>query len=379
MIWTVVNIFVGIGLLSKPYATAQGGWVSLLGLTVACAWAYYSAVYLVYCMHKLKCYSYPDLGRRIIGSPNLVLFGVFLESGSALMVMFLFLWKNLLLVVNRSFEDIVLACFVACLPLCLDINVKDVEWVSIIGCVGNVTVILTILGAMFFEPVQPTRLVNDNVCMSLGIYIVALGGHTALPQIFKAVRRYEPMVKMLRVSFFLIWVVYFFTASAGYLTFGDSVDIIVTTNLNAVLNKYAMYIFICIVSVKTYTSIVFIFNVFVETPTRNTEWKRTVRFITLVGFYAITYLCRDYLNYIETLTGSICIMFTSFLLPSILYAVMINKNLPFLIPLIINERPLCYSKKEKIAAVAMVVLAVVASICLVVLNVIDFAASIKSE
>ena len=64
-----VNIFMGIGLLSMPFAMRQGGWVGMLALAIATAVFCISGKLIVRNFEKMPldvAHTYPALGELII-------------------------------------------------------------------------------------------------------------------------------------------------------------------------------------------------------------------------------------------------------------------------------------------------------------------------
>ena len=55
-VYNVLNVYVGLGLLSKPYAVAEGGWCSVFALAVLCATANVTGKLIVRGFAKLPDY-----------------------------------------------------------------------------------------------------------------------------------------------------------------------------------------------------------------------------------------------------------------------------------------------------------------------------------
>merc|ERR1719397_328787 len=73
--WTVLNIFVGLGLLSKPYSLAKGGWVSIPILAFLTWIANICGKLLVKCYDTPKCRtstSYADVVDHVLGYPGAI-------------------------------------------------------------------------------------------------------------------------------------------------------------------------------------------------------------------------------------------------------------------------------------------------------------------
>jgi solute carrier family 32 (vesicular inhibitory amino acid transporter) len=100
-VFSVINIYVGLGLLSKPYAVAQGGWISFIALALLCLIANVTGKLIVRGFAKLPRgqQSYAHLGRKAFGPMGwwLVHAVVTLELCGAIVVLLIFVWKNALL------------------------------------------------------------------------------------------------------------------------------------------------------------------------------------------------------------------------------------------------------------------------------------------
>jgi len=79
--WTVLNLYVGLGLLSKPYAIAKGGWISVIILAFVTVVANTSAKQLVGCFKTPRCKlarSYAEVVEDVLGVKGAAVLTVFL-------------------------------------------------------------------------------------------------------------------------------------------------------------------------------------------------------------------------------------------------------------------------------------------------------------
>jgi len=79
--WTVLNLYVGLGLLSKPYAIAKGGWISVIILAFVTVVANSSAKQLMGCFKTPRCMqarSYAEVVEDVLGVKGAVVLTVFL-------------------------------------------------------------------------------------------------------------------------------------------------------------------------------------------------------------------------------------------------------------------------------------------------------------
>lgn len=99
--FNVLNMFVGLGLMSKPYALAQAGWVSLPMLGVLCVAACYAGKIIVRTTEQAVKGGRPSftaLARLALGPTGewMVVMLVFMEFFGGVCLNLLSIWKNVL-------------------------------------------------------------------------------------------------------------------------------------------------------------------------------------------------------------------------------------------------------------------------------------------
>lgn len=153
-VFNVLNIYVGLGLLSKPYAIARGGWLSLVALALLCAVANVTGKLIVRGFAKLSQneeQSYAQLGERSFGPAGrwFVLIVVSLEFFGALMVVLIFVWKNALLLAPWYLPDAIISEFSVAVITTLwatpTVWALDFGSMAAIGFVGVVASVLIVL------------------------------------------------------------------------------------------------------------------------------------------------------------------------------------------------------------------------------------------
>ena len=91
-----------------------------------------------------------------------------------------------------------------------------------------------------------------GLSISTGIYIISLGGHIAIPTIYRNMKNKENIHYVLKTSFFLIWMIYIGMAICGYLFFGKDVSVIVTKDIQSHAPSYYFIGMVSLILFKLY-------------------------------------------------------------------------------------------------------------------------------
>ena len=242
--FNVVNLYVGMGLLSKPYALARGGWASLAGLFLLCAISLYTGKVIVRCFGCMEQDhpTYPELGYAAFGRAgrNFISLMIFLEFFGATCIVLLFLWQNIMLLLPDTaavelWQVAVLVCAVA-LPTVWMLRFSDLAFLGLLGFVASAFIACVIVGVLLSDTgriaeQQYSTVDAAGMPVSLGIFMVSLAGHACLPSIYAQMRNPEDFDTMLDYSFAVMLTVYTTIAVAGYLSFGGDAAVLVTDNL----------------------------------------------------------------------------------------------------------------------------------------------------
>lgn len=108
-VYNVVNVYVGVGLLSLPYAFSQDPGLALFVLALICVVANLTGKLIVLGFAKLPLgkRTYANLGEKTFGTFGkwFVQSVVTLEFGGALVVVIIFVWDNVLLLIGLAYPD----------------------------------------------------------------------------------------------------------------------------------------------------------------------------------------------------------------------------------------------------------------------------------
>jgi len=172
--------------------------------------------------------------------------------------------------------------------------------------------------------------VGPDLPLSMGVFMISLGGHAALPKVYREMSKPDEFNSMLDVCFLIMFIIYTTTGVVGYLIYGAASNIIITTNLiqnpGGILPKIAAGFIIS----KNYLALSPIVAVLCNISevmmgiedARLTQ--RIYRSFVFLGASGLSYLASDALPFLESFTGAFGTMLTSFILPPILFAVSSN-------------------------------------------------------
>eukprot|EP00940_MAST-03C_sp_MAST-3C-sp2_P000525 g525.t1 len=291
--YTVVNTFVGLGLLSKPYAVMEGGLISIVYLAIICFVANYSGKIIIQCFKHPKASNadYPSLGKAAFGSKGLwaVRFFIILEFLGSCVTCLVLLMRNAYLIVRKiewfgdmtednrpQYKLFLLLAILCCVtPTVWMLNFSDLWFLSLLGLICSCMVSLTVIACFVKAEVEEEATAfddlsitggSDDTMVCLGIYILSMAGHAALPGVYTQMREPEKFNTMLDWSFLAIFVVYAAVALAGYATFGSDAKVVVTDNLHDWPGGAAFYLTTCFVCLQIWSCISGCVQILCEIP-----------------------------------------------------------------------------------------------------------------
>ncbi|CAL4962802.1 unnamed protein product [Urochloa decumbens] len=246
----LTNAVSGIGVLSMPYAVAQGGWASLALFALVGALCYYTGTLIERCMRADPdaIRSYPDIGEFAFGPGCRRTIALFMYVELYLVaISFLVLEGDNLHKLFPGAAVELLGCrlegkqlFIALaaavvLPTTWLKNLGVLAYVSAVGLVASAALTASLVWAGVaetgFHRSSTTLLNPSGIPTSLGLYFVCFTGHAVFPTIYSSMRNNRHFSKVLLVSSVLCSLNYGLTAVLGYMIYGDGVESQVTLNL----------------------------------------------------------------------------------------------------------------------------------------------------
>ena len=347
--FTVINLFLGLCLLSYPYAIQSGSLISIIPFIFICFALCYTGKLIVRCFNTLSNdieHSYPMVGFYSFSNFGyfLISFGIIAELFGALCTNTIFLWTNLsflLLPFGLSLDEIILIASLVSLPTCWMLNFNELTINSFLGCICKIFTAIVVFITFFYNLDNVKYNINNNneikifptsiqsFCISIGIYIMSFSGHPCLPGIYRAMKNPKKFEKMLDCCFIIMCICYILISIFGYLTFGKNTNIIITGNL---LNQniYLSKTLIILVIAGCYFQVSPLIAVMAEIPennlfklnqkTNSSKFKiRIFRTILFLFICFASYICMDKLALLEAITGSLCTMIVSVICPALFY------------------------------------------------------------
>ncbi|XP_039146326.1 amino acid transporter AVT1I-like [Dioscorea cayenensis subsp. rotundata] len=256
-----LNALSGVGILSIPYALAEGGWLSLILLLMIAIICCYTGLLLQRCTDaNPSVRTYPDIGGLAFGYKGRVVVSVFMYVEIFLVAIgFLILEGDNLdnlfpgmsleigdfRIAGKQFFVVLIALVI--LPTTWLKNLGVLAYVSAGGVLASIIIVFSVLWAATFDGVgfhQRGRPLNvAGLPTSLGLYAFCYCGHAVFPTISNSMRNKAQYPKVLVLCFVLCTINYASMAVLGYLMYGNEVKSQVTLNLplGHLSSKIAIY------------------------------------------------------------------------------------------------------------------------------------------
>uniref|UniRef100_A0A7S1CBQ8 Amino acid transporter transmembrane domain-containing protein n=1 Tax=Bicosoecida sp. CB-2014 TaxID=1486930 RepID=A0A7S1CBQ8_9STRA len=341
-----VNVFIGLGLLSTPYALALTGWAGLAGLVVGILACFYSGSIIVRAFVRasevsggsyLIC-AYPTIGGIAFGRVGELVVAAFvlLEFLGAEAMCVNFLWSNLhVLRPDWGVRSIALGATLALLPTVWIRAFSRLSFVSLLGFGASLgcTLLVAITCAAESSEAAPSVSPAAQLPMfttiakfltGLGIITTSLGGQAALPVLYEQMRDRRRYKAMLGGAFATITAVYAVMGVSGYMLYGEGVGVLVTSSLATAPGGIASELatgFVVAGTFCTVAPITAVLSKMIEERLRieNGVGVRGLRTGVLLTAAALAWATRDTLGNLESLVGAIGSLMTSLILPSCLF------------------------------------------------------------
>eukprot|EP01083_Nonionella_stella_P211529 764737_1 len=159
----ILNLFVGLGLLSQPYAIKTGGIISLIWLLIITMIASYTGKILVRCFKNMpsEMKSYPDIGFSAFNTFGIGTIGryfariaILCDVGLALSIFIVITWQNLIYLSEINLEYnyvIIILVSIAIVPTVLLLTWNDLAFISLIGVIAAIFLCIVIIINFFIN------------------------------------------------------------------------------------------------------------------------------------------------------------------------------------------------------------------------------------
>ncbi|KAG0477916.1 hypothetical protein HPP92_012635 [Vanilla planifolia] len=335
-----VNALSGFGILSIPYAMAEGGWLSLLLLFFLAAVCFYTGLLLQRCMDSNSLVrTYPDIGELAFGYKGrmLVAFFMYLElyfvaieflvlEGDNLYKLFPKAEFHLAGIRFGGKQGFVILSALVILPTTWLKNLGGLAFLSAGGVLASMILVVSVLwvgtvdGIGFHE--RGTLIRWRGIPTAFSLFAFCYSGHSVFPSLYSSMKDRSKFSTVLIFCFVLCTITNGVMAVIGYLMFGEASKSQVTLNLPVGRMSSKIAIYTTLISPLTKYALIVV-------PIVNSiEEKLHVsknRFISILIRSAVLFstvivaLAVPFFGYVVALTGSFLSCTATMLLPSACY------------------------------------------------------------
>nr|CCA14050.1 Amino Acid/Auxin Permease (AAAP) Family putative [Albugo laibachii Nc14] len=246
-VFNSVNVLLGVGILSGPFALRSSGMLAGGVLFIFFAGVTnYTGKLLGKCLgYQAGMQTYPDIGQAAFGMYGRVFISVvfFTELFTATAMFYILMGDTLAALVPSIAESkMTIICYLIVLPTTWTRHLSLLSYFSIIGILSSIFCLYTILyvglttdngevGSLT-EP-QPVQWIasNDRVPLSIGLTMVAFGGHSVFPSICSSMKRREEFPRVLNIAYSIVAIIYGAVELCGYFMYGEMTKKEITLNL----------------------------------------------------------------------------------------------------------------------------------------------------
>lgn len=359
--FNLVNVYMGIGLLSMPYAMRLSGWSGLATLAIAAAVFCASGKLIVKSFERLPDgpKSYARLGFAALGTTGKTLVLVFatLEFFGALCITLVIIYKQIESFLPDSgglgLSPVQLSAAIATIalaPLLFVPSLRHLSHFSSLGVVSSFVVMAAVVAATVIDPhrtaaplqtVPGHKAFHKDVLQGFGIFAVSVSGHSSLPAIRSSMAQPHHFGSVLSLSFAVMLLVYSSVAAFGYYYFGDITSQIITTDLALRAPFAGSFLLVPGLSVATIVNIFITCNACTKLPLLVVVLQDMVtgavpsltegalaapctpyilRILVFSAATGVSFKAFDVLGILVSLTGGLCSMTCSLLLPALFFA-----------------------------------------------------------
>ena len=264
--FNAVNLLLGVGVLSLPFAVRTSGWlIAVPLLAVLSIITNYTGKLLGRCIDYhppaadrnatvrfRRCFpngirTYPDIGEAAFGKRGRLFISVifFTELFCACCMYLILMGDNLAtLFPGSSSVHFILISACVVLPTTWTSHLTILSYTSLLGIIASLFLMVVLVYAGLSSPAnevvggslthpQPTVLVAplDRVPLVLGLVMVGFAGHACFPSVYCSMRNRQQFPSVLNLTYAVTGTIYMLVAVAGYLMFGNLTAQEVTVNL----------------------------------------------------------------------------------------------------------------------------------------------------
>jgi len=331
-VFTIINIFLGLGLLSLPYAFARGGVLAFPGLCFICGVGYITAMFLKEASARYQEFSYGGLGNTTFKRTGLLLCValVSLEMIGALTMTILFLWDNLSYMLPFNYILIALVSSLLVTPTVWLLDFGELGFLNSIGVIGNAAFTFCVIFICIFNfsdtyPISTSVPPMSDVSLCFGILLLCFAGHPCIPGVYKSMNDKSQFPLALKVAFLLMLIIYTAVGYAGSMLYGGDTNPILTANLTISPGGWISAAVTFLIIMRSYVTVASLITICVEVPEEMLfgifmpRQKKLFRTLVLWFFIVLAYLFRQHVDLVEAVTGSLPCMLSAFICPTVFF------------------------------------------------------------
>ncbi|KAI9362429.1 transmembrane amino acid transporter protein-domain-containing protein [Zopfochytrium polystomum] len=249
-IFNTVNILLGLGLLSLPYALRCGGWIpGLLMLTTLAYIAKYTGLILSKCLDTQpgRLFDFADIGEAAFGPKARGFVSVlFISELYLTCVAFIILITDSLSAIFPEVSPLTFrfVAFVVCTLSTWVRQLKYISYASLVGIFASINLVVVVVYDGLTKEKTPGSILDPadtyafperwiSCSLSFGIIMAGFAGHAVLPNIYLDMRDKSQFPRVLNISFGIAVTLYATIAVCGYLMFGELTLEEITMNLSS--------------------------------------------------------------------------------------------------------------------------------------------------
>ena len=235
----VVCVVAGTGTLGLPVALKQGGWLGVLILFLAWSMSVYTGIILIRCLYangKQRLSTYKEVATSAfgwVGGWVTFFFNAWILLGAPVLYMVL-AGTNLNQLCKGTAGEIghvpwtIISCAIIAIPFILVKTMKEVAWMSALGAVSTLIVVLICLVVAGIDSknqvnVQHNAVIWDMFPIALSTISFSFGGNVIYPHVEASMKAPRQWPKVVGAGLSTCAAMYFITAISGYLIYGTQV------------------------------------------------------------------------------------------------------------------------------------------------------------
>ena len=249
-LFNVINVTMGLSVLSVPYIMRCTGWVFgfiiFISYTLISSYTAKLVGRIIYDFPKLE--SYPDIAQYAFGKPGKVIISIILTLELfAVTIAFLILigdnMRNLFGVLDKRIY--MLIGFAVVLPTVWLKTVKHLSYLSFIGVTSILFLIFVVLFQGFYRSSSPGSIIHPeptsafpenfmSMPIAFGVVMSALVAHSIFPSIHHGMRHPEKFSFVINIAYSVVLLTYLLVSTVGYLMFGEKIASQITKSLSEI-------------------------------------------------------------------------------------------------------------------------------------------------